>query len=170
VHRVQRQTRRGLCVFPLMATELAHLTPCLCKRFRAEHAIFDYALCGAPMPHEAKAAIAHVAPDGAIPVARRKARGDTPARDRPSPVGPFTDAHRQHRRRPSALRFLPCIARWRRDLAKTAVAWQPYAFGRWRCGCLAILTPRSQTQSKRSGRRATSAKPSICCLRCSIHR
>jgi hypothetical protein len=81
-----------------------------------------------------------------------------------------TDAHRQHRRRPSALRFLPCIARWRRDLAKTAVAWQPYAFGRWRCGCLAILTPRSQTQSKRSGRRATSAKPSICCLRCSIHR
>ena len=115
-----------------MATELAHLTPGLCKRFRAEHAIFDYALCGAPMPHEAKAAIAHVAPDGTIPVARRKARGDTPARDRPSPVGPFTDAHRQHRRRPSALRFLPCIARWRRDLAKTAVVWQPYAFGRWR--------------------------------------
>jgi hypothetical protein len=61
-----------------MATELAHRTPGLCKRFRAEHAIFDYALCGAPMPHEAKAAIAHVAPVGAIPVARRKARAILP--------------------------------------------------------------------------------------------
>jgi hypothetical protein len=125
----------GLCVFPLMATELAHLTPGLCKRFRAEHAIFDYALCGAPIPHEAKAAIAHVAPDGAIPVARRKARGDTPARDRPSPVGPFTDAHRQDRRRPSALRSeRGALRSYRASPAGDAIwprrpVWQPYAFG-----------------------------------------
>ena len=30
--------------------------------------------------------------------------------------------------------------------------------GRWRCGCLAIPTPRSQTQSKRSGSARRSAK------------
>jgi predicted ATPase len=35
---------------------------------------------------------------------------------------------------------------------------QSYANGRWRCGCLAIPTPRSQTQSKRYRKRATSAK------------
>src|SRR6476646_9701377 len=34
-----------------------------------------------------------------------------------------------------------------------------YANGRWRCGCLAVPTPRWQTQSKRSRKRATSAKP-----------
>ncbi len=109
-----------------------------------------------------------------VPVARREARGDSPARDRPSPDGPFPDAHGRHRGRPSALRsgvsrftILPSIVRWRRDLAKTS-GWQPYAFGRWRCGCLAIPMPRSQTQSKRSGMRARSAKPPHL-MYCAVH-
>ena len=62
--------------------------------------------------------------------------------------------------RASCFTILPCIARWRRDLGKTP-GCQSYATGRWRCGCLAIPTPRSQTQSKRSRKRATSAKPPL---------
>jgi hypothetical protein len=59
--------------------------------------------------------------------------------------------------RASCFTILPYIARWRRDLGKTP-GCQSYAIGRWRCGCLAIPTLRSQTQSRRSRKRATSAK------------
>ena len=68
------------------------------------------------------------------------------------------------RRRPNALRsarsrftILPSIVRWRRDLAKTS-GWQSCPIGRWPCGRLAILRPRSWTLNTRSRMRAKSVK------------
>ena len=60
--------------------------------------------------------------------------------------------------RRSRFTILPSIVRWRRDLAKM-LGWQLYPIGRWVCGCLAILRPRSQTQNTRSGMRERSVKP-----------
>ena len=64
---------------------------------------------------------------------------------------------RAHSIRRSRFTILPSIVRWRRDLAKTS-GWQPCAFGRWPCGCLAIQRPRLRTQITRSRMRAKSAK------------
>ena len=101
---------------------------------------------------------------GAVPGARREARGDSPAHDRASPHGHFLAASRETSRkaerisiRRSRFTILPSIVRWRRDLAKT-FGWQSCPIGRWLCGCLAIPRPRSQTQTTRSRMRARSAK------------
>jgi len=56
--------------------------------------------------------------------------------------------------------ILPRIVRWRRGLAQTS-GWQSCPIGRWRCGRLAILSPRSRTPSMRSRMRARWAKPQI---------
>ena len=64
---------------------------------------------------------------GAVPGARREARGDGPAHDRASPHGHFlavTGRHRGRHERTSIRRsrftILPSIVRWRRDLARTS--------------------------------------------------
>ena len=102
---------------------------------------------------------------GAVPGARREARGDGPAHDRASPHGHFLAVYGRHRGRPGAstirrsrFTILPSIVRWRRDLAKTS-GWQSCPIGRWPCGCLAIPRPRSRTLTTRSRMRARSAKP-----------
>ena len=101
---------------------------------------------------------------GAVPGARREARGDSPAHDRASPHGHFLAVTRETSRkaerisiRRSRFTILPSIVRWRRDLAKTS-GWQSCPIGRWLCGCLAIPRPRSQTPSTRSRMRARSVK------------
>ena len=64
---------------------------------------------------------------GAVPGARREARGDRPAHDRASPHGHFLAVSRATSRKAgrisigrSRFTILPSIVRWRRDLAKTS--------------------------------------------------
>ena len=67
---------------------------------------------------------------------------------------------RAHYDQGSRFTILPNIVRWRRDLAKTSGV-NVVAIGRWPCGCLAILRPRSRTQTRRSRMRARSGKPPL---------
>ena len=76
-------------------------------------------LCGVQRRRDARAC-------GAVPGARREARGDSSAHDRASPHGQFLDATRATSRKAERitirrLRFtiLPSIVHWRRDLVKT---------------------------------------------------
>ena len=70
---------------------------------------------------------------GAVPGARREARGDSPAHDRASPHGSFlvirATSRKGERISIARLRFTipPSIVRWRRDLAKT-FGWRPLSY------------------------------------------
>ena len=86
-------------------------------------------LCGVQRRRDARAC-------GAVPGARREARGDGPAHDRASPHGHFLDVYGRHRGRRerisigrSRFTILPSIVRWRRVLAQT-LGWQSCPIGR----------------------------------------
>ena len=107
----------------------------------------------------------HARPCGAVHGTRREARGDSPTDGRASSHGNFFTAVRATSRKAgrilitrSHFTILPSIVRLRPVLGKTS-GWRSSPIGRWRCGCLAIPRPRSETQNGRSRMRARSAKP-----------
>ena len=81
-------------------------------------------------------------------------------------MGRFLAIYRRHCGKPDTLRsarsrstILSSIGRWRRGLAKT-LGWQPWSFGPWPCGCLAIPTQRCRgRRTERSVMRAKLARP-----------
>ena len=117
-------------------------------------------LCGIQWRRDARAC-------GAVPGARREARGDSPAHDRASPHGHFLAVHGRHRGRPSALRSGDRALRSCRASSAGDAIWPRRPGVRLvlsvdgLCGCLAIPRPRAQTPSTRSRMRARSAKPPL---------